>query len=103
MLDLDARFGTFIFRDIIGSPDSLFVIQSQFHPFWPLIVITSEVVQVQLILLEFCAISSGRWSSVLRVVQQKLAARQRQAPWQSIQQALLVLQVLQVSLVLLKV
>ena len=66
LFDLDAWLGTLIFREFIGSPDSLWVVSGPFHPFWPLIVITSEAVQVKLVLLEFCAVSGGRWSSVLR-------------------------------------
>ena len=62
LLDLNAGFGTLCFRDFIGRLDSLLMSKSPLHHLRPLIVITGKVVQVQLTLLKFGAISSGRWS-----------------------------------------
>ena len=65
LFDLNAGLWTIFFPEFIGSIDTVWMFSCPFDPAGPLVIITSDVVQVNLIFLKFRTITSGVWSSVV--------------------------------------
>ena len=68
LVDLRARSGSIDFREFVGCFHPLWMISCPNDTLSPVVVITSDAVQVDLILQEFVSVTSGMWSSVVMTV-----------------------------------
>ena len=65
LVDLRARSGSIGFREFVGCFHPLWMISCPNDTMSPVVVITSDAVQVDLILQEFVSVTGRMWSSVV--------------------------------------